>query len=90
MFLPTVQWLPHFFWNGIYDSGVPVADSLLNDFTSVFKRICPQYNVNIDNICDYMHINPLLAMHLHQHLFKCNVHEVGLITSAIRTFATTV
>ena len=83
--MPTVQWLPHLFHNSIYDSTVPVADSLLNDFVSVFKRIYLDDNVNIDNICDYMHINHLLTMHLNQQLCKCNAHDGGIITSAIDT-----
>ena len=74
------------FCYGYVDSGVPVADSLLNDFVSAFKRIYPQDNVNIDNSHDCMCINPLLTMHLHQHLCKCNVHEGGIITSAIDTW----
>ena len=85
MFMPTVQWLPHLFYNSIYDSGVPVADSLLNDFVSAFKRTYPQDNVNIDNSHDCMCMNPLLTMHLHQYLCKCNVHEGDIITSAIDT-----
>ena len=65
LFMPIVQQLPHLFCNSIYDSGVLVADILLNGFVSVFKRIYPQDDVNIDNICDSMHLNPLLTMHLH-------------------------